>query len=143
MAVVRKLVFFTIIAALATPESGVVRADHMPTLRPDGAIVYGDWGLYRPGAMVPYVEGPYTIEAPRSSAGDYFPTNRHDPAAYRSPRWVPPTPAEPYYRSWGTQSGSTPATEYAPYEGPSVIYGEGSTHEHRRRHHHPQHHEKK
>ena len=135
MAIVRKVVFFTIIAVLATPESGVVRADHMPTLRPDGAIVYGDWGLYRPGAIVPFVEGPYIVAAPRSSTGDYFPTNRHDPAAYRSPRWVPPTPAEPYYRSWGSQSGATPATDYAPYAGPSVIYAPEVGHREHMHHH--------
>jgi hypothetical protein len=135
LAVVRKLVFFTIIAALATPESGVVRADHMPTLRPDGAIVYGDWGLYRPGAMVPFVEGPYIINAPRSSTGYYFPTNRHDPAAYRSPRWVPPTPTEHWHRSWGVESSSSPATVYAPYDGASVIYAPNAD-PHVHKHHH-------
>ncbi len=134
MAVVRKLIFFTIVIALATPESGAVRADHMPTLRPDGAIIYGDWGLHRPGAMVPFVEGPYVIDAPRHSTGYYFPTNRHDPGAYRSPRWVPPTPAEPWYRSWGTQSGSAPATEYAPFEPPTVIYAP-NTAQHGHNHH--------
>lgn len=135
MAIVRKLVFFTIVVALATPELESAKADHMPLLRPDGAIVYGDWGLYRPGAMVPIVEGPYIIAAPRYGAGDYFPSNRHDPDAYRSPPRVRPVPAEPWYRSWGSESGSGPATIYAPFDPPSVIYAPNSN-PHGHKHHH-------
>ena len=55
------------------------RADHAPNHWPDGAIIYGDWGLYRPGHMTPIYEGPLVIAAPRNGAGYYFPTNRNDP----------------------------------------------------------------
>ena len=101
------------------------RADHVPVQQPDGAIVYGDWGLYRPGHVTPWVEGPYVINAPRYGPGYYFPTNRNDPSAYRSRarEFGPSMPAEPYFRSWGTQSEPSPnATVYAPFDPPSVIY---------------------
>jgi hypothetical protein len=116
---VRKLLFFTTIAMLATSNFEGAKADNMPLIYPDGTVVYGDWGLYRPGAIVPFVEGPYAITAPRYGAG-YYPTNRYDPGAYRSPTPRRPIPPEPWFRTWGAQSDSTPAT--APYEGPSVIY---------------------
>jgi len=75
------------------------RADHTPNHWPDGAIIYGDWGLYRPGHMTPIYEGPLVIAAPRNGAGYYFPTNRNDPSAYRSRAVVPHVaePAEPKY----------------------------------------------
>jgi hypothetical protein len=112
------LLFFAL--AVAT-----LRADHLPVQQPDGAIVYGDWGLYRPGHVTPWVEGPYVIDAPRYGPGYYFPTNRNDPNAYRSRarEFGPSLPAEPYFRTWGTQSEPSPnPTVYAPFDPPSVIY---------------------
>ena len=106
------------------------RADHLPTHHPDGTIVYGDWGLYRPGHMGLVYEGPMVIGAPRYGPSYFYPTNRDDPNAYRSraKEFGPSMPAEPYFRSWGTQSdSSTPnATEYAPFDPPEVIYTPGS-----------------
>ena len=93
----------------------------MPLIYPDGTVVYGDWGLYRPGVMTPIVEGPYTVVVPHYGTG-YYPTNRYDPGAYRSPPARQPLPAEPWFHSWGAQSDSTPATIETPYQGPSVIY---------------------
>ncbi|MCC6946471.1 MAG: hypothetical protein IT539_01765 [Bradyrhizobiaceae bacterium] len=103
------------------------RADHAPQLLPDGSIVHGDWGLYRPGHMAPWVEGPVVISAPRGGLGQYFPTNRDDPGAYRRRPPVDrvPIPPEPYYRSWGVQSQNldpNSATVYAPFDPPAVIY---------------------
>jgi hypothetical protein len=115
--------FFAAPLAVAAPH--IAAADHAPLVYPNGVIVYGDWGLYRPGAIVPFAEGPYPYAyAAPSFGGSYFPTNLHDPAAYRSPirREPIPLPAEPYYRQWGVQSDPAPATLPTPYEGPAVIY---------------------
>ncbi len=119
---IRKLIATALVAAFVTFGPGRIKADHMPLVYPDGTVVYGDWGLYRPGAIVPFAEGPYVIAVPRYGTGYYFPTNRYDPAAYRSPPPPQVTPAEPWFHSWGAQSGPAPATIYTPYEGPSVIY---------------------
>jgi hypothetical protein len=105
--------------------SADARADHMPVQGPDGSIIYGDWGLYRPGHMAPVYEGPVVIGAPRFGTGYFFPTNRNDPNAYRSRagEFGPSMPAEPYFRTWGAQSDpSVPSTEHAPFDPPEVIY---------------------
>lgn len=123
---IRKPVAAVLVAAPLIFGSVQLQADHMPLIYPDGVIVYGDWGLYRPGAIVPFAEGPYPYiyAAPRDHTGSYFPTNLHDPAAYRTPirRDPVPIPAEPWYRQWGVQSDPAPATIPTPYEGPAVIY---------------------
>jgi hypothetical protein len=148
--VFRKPVFFTVAALLATANWQDARADNEPLLRPDGAVVFRDWGLYRPGVPT-MVEGPYIYYGRRLGGNNYyyFPSNRHDPEAYRSPPPAgKPIPAEPYYRSWGTQSNvSTPATVPAatdiPAEGPSVIYAPDHNghrrHEQNHRSHHQNH----
>jgi hypothetical protein len=102
------------------------RADHRHYYTPEGAVVYGDWGLYRPGHVVPWVEGPLVIGSYRLGTGAFFPTNRDDPGAYRRrpPEKGGIIPPEPYFRSWGAQSQLTDprATIYAPFEPPAVIY---------------------
>jgi hypothetical protein len=103
------------------------RADHAPRYYPDGVVIYGDWGLYRPAHVVPWAYGPQVVGAGRFAMGNYFPSNRQDPGAYRR---RPPvdrvtSPADPYFRSWGAQSepyDATKATVYAPFEPPAVIY---------------------
>ena len=117
----RSLIVTVFVAAAVSFGPQHAKTDHMPLIYPDGAVVYGDWGLYRPGAIVPFVEGPYAVAVPRYGIG-YFPTNRYDPAAYRSPPARRPIPAEPWFQSWGAQSDSAPATIATPFEGPSVIY---------------------
>jgi len=110
-------------AAFVLHSSREATADNMPLIYSDGTIVYGDWGLYRPGAIVPFAENSFVVPVPRSSAGSYFPTNRYDPGAYRSPTPKgPPVPAEPWYSSWGVHSDPAPATIENPNYGPSVIY---------------------
>lgn len=119
---------FCIAVLLLAVNAG--RADHAPRLTADGVIIHGDWGLYRPGHVVPYAEGvygPYVITNSRYGFGQYFPSNRDDPGAYRR---RPPVdrqiiPAEPYFRSWGAQSqplNPNSATVYAPFDPPAVIY---------------------
>jgi hypothetical protein len=103
------------------------RADHAPRYNPDGVVVYGDWGLYRPGHVSPWTQGPSVIGASRFGVGEYFPSNRSDAGAYRRrpPVDRQPIPAEPYYRSWGAQSqnlDTNSATVYTPFEPPAVIY---------------------
>jgi hypothetical protein len=76
---------------------------------------------------VPWIEGPVVVATPRYGFGAYFPTNRHDPGAYRRrpPVDKAPIPAEPYYRSWGARSEACHpdcTTIYAPFEPPAVIY---------------------
>lgn len=110
--------------ALAAPA---LQADHAPYHRPDGAVVYGDWGLHRPGHMPVIVEGPYVLGAPRFGTGTYYPSNRGDPGAYRPrPRERGPTvPVEPYFhRFWGAESRQEGqnVTDYPPFAPPDVIY---------------------
>jgi hypothetical protein len=61
---VRKLLFFTMIAALTASNFGGAKADNMPLVYPDGTIVYCDWGLYRLGAIVPFAEGSLCVYGP-------------------------------------------------------------------------------
>jgi hypothetical protein len=119
---VRKLIATAFVAAFVTFGARDAKADNMPLIYPDGVVVYGDWGLYRPGAIVPFAEGPYVVASPRYATGAYFPTNRYDPGAYRSPPRKRPIPPEPWLNFWGARSDSAPATIEAPYQGPSVIY---------------------
>ena len=119
---VRKLIATAFVAAFVTYGTRDAKADNMPLIYPDGAVGYGDWGLYRPGAIVPFAEGPYVVASPRYATGAYFPTNRYDPGAYRSPPRKRPIPPEPWLNFWGARSDSAPATIEAPYQGPSVIY---------------------
>ena len=119
---VRKLIATGFVAAFVTLGARDAKADNMPLIYPDGTIVYGDWGLYRPGAMVPFAEGPYVAASPRYATGAYFPTNRYDPGAYRSPPPKRPVAAEPWLNFWGVESNPAPATIETPNQGPSVIY---------------------
>lgn len=126
----RKAVFFTVAALLATASWQTARADSEPLYWPDGSVSFRDWGLNRPGVPT-LIEGPYIYYyyGHRFGSGysyTYFPSNRRDPDAYRSPPPAgKPIPAERYYRSWGTQSDmsapvTTPGVVAVP-EGPSVI----------------------
>jgi hypothetical protein len=124
-------VAFALVTVVLALNAG--RADHLPYMRPDGAVVSGDWGLHRPGWVVPWIIGPAVIGSPPlGTAGYFFPTNRDDPGAYRrrSPEKSGPPP-EPYFRWWGAESQPphpSTATEYAPFEPPAVIYAPRDAH---------------
>jgi hypothetical protein len=123
-------VAFALVLGVSAALSVEGAADHRPYVTPDGTVVTGDWGLYRPGAVVPHVYGPAVYGAPygglhSGGMGHYFPTNRNDPSAYRKPPKEGPTaPTQPYYRSWGAQSQNldpNSATSYPPFAAPDVI----------------------
>jgi hypothetical protein len=126
-AIVSAAVLFAVGLLILSLAVSSGRADHAPQYRVDGAVIYGDWGLYRPGHVAPWVHGPQVVGAGRYGMGHYFPSNRDDPGAYRRrpPVDRAPIPAEPYYRSWGAQSApydASKATDYAPFDPPAVIY---------------------
>ncbi len=127
MSVLRRRSVLAVVLALGAAVSLSIEgsADHRPYVDPDGAVVQGDWGLYRPGAAVPWTDGPVYFSAPHAGMGHYFPTNRNDPRAYRKPPSEGPTvPTQPYYRSWGAQSQNldpNSATSYPPFAAPDVI----------------------
>jgi len=113
------------------------RADHQPAIvvpgRPDvpiivdgvdvrGAIVSGDWGLYRAGHGYRVIEGGCCPEP--AVRRTYFPMTGREPAYGRKevepkPR---PRPSTHYEKSWGVHSQPGPVTDYPPpYELPPVI----------------------
>ena len=126
-----------IVLLLAAAEAA--RADHEPAYvvpgRPDipvmingydasWGVVEGDWGLFRPGAVMPVViPSPYA--APLPPARRYFPSLGGVPYVGRYEVEPPvnrvlPPPAESYHRSWSSQSDNQqPVTEYPPM--PPVI----------------------
>jgi hypothetical protein len=89
----------------------------------DGAIVYGDWGLARPGHGQIIIEGPVGFTENWDSRG-YFPATGRRPRVGRL-EMVPPPHARPnttFYRDWSTGSDrSRPVTEYPPFDPPPVI----------------------
>jgi hypothetical protein len=104
------------------------------------AVIEGEFGLSRPNMVnptviyrpfvLPLVYGP-DIE-PESSPRErhYFPSTGRRPGYGRleiippADRPLPP-PAPTFYRSWSSQSGSGPVTDYAPYPYPmpEVVVG--------------------
>jgi hypothetical protein len=88
------------------------------------AVIEGDWGLARPGYIVPTViyppyRGTY-IGAPR--AANYFPQTGQKPRVGRLERDVPrPQKAQSYNRGWGVASDPTPVTIPAPYPTPPIV----------------------
>ena len=91
-----------------------------------GAVVYGDWGLFRPGGAV-VVEGgisPPGSTAPIQDPPHYFPATGRTPAYGRKeidPGPKHPGPAPAYHRSWVTESQPGPITEYPPFAPPEVV----------------------
>ncbi|MCZ7657409.1 MAG: hypothetical protein M5U07_05905 [Xanthobacteraceae bacterium] len=87
-----------------------------------GAVVYGDWGLYRPGHGRVIIEGPVFYTAP-SAHGAYYPYTGMKPRSGRlevdTPR--PPRGGPSFRRQWGIESDpQSPVTVYPPYEPPHV-----------------------
>jgi hypothetical protein len=90
------------------------------------AVVEGEFGLSRPGAVAPTViTRPYLLTAPYPVPG-YFPSTGRRPGYGRYEIVPPPDrplppPAPTYFRNWSSESSAVPATKYAPYATPNVI----------------------
>jgi hypothetical protein len=91
----------------------------------DGAVVYGDWGLARPGHREILIEGPVAYVTPWDSRGYY-------PATGRRPRYgrqeiEPPAKRRPranasFHRDWSIESEfRRPVTEYPPFDPPPIV----------------------
>jgi hypothetical protein len=122
------------------------RADHLPAViipgRPDVpviiynrdasyAVIEGEWGLTRPGAVYPEIYGAH----PRPHYGHnrgFFPMTGRTPVRGRQEVIPPanrplPPQAQPFFREWGTQSPAEfgSADVAAGPNDPSVIVGPG------------------
>lgn len=89
-----------------------------------GAVIYGDWGLARPGHGELIVQGPVAYAAPDRTRG-YFPSAGYAPR-YGRDEVEPPRrrgrPDTSYSRTWSTEPDtSRPVTEYPPFNPPAVI----------------------
>jgi hypothetical protein len=89
----------------------------------DGAVVYGDWGLARPGHGEILIEGPVAYTENFDQRG-YFPATGHRPRIGRLE--VQPAPRRrantSYHREWSAGSDfRQPVTQYPPYDPPAVI----------------------
>jgi hypothetical protein len=139
----RKLAFVVGLALGALATVRLAMADNEPVLvipgRPgvpvmingvdaSGAVVEGEWGLNRPGVVVPTVIlphwGPYWVPDDVNVA-PYFPRTGHKPRYGRleiiPPHRHKPRRAEPYFRQWHSESDPSPATAPAPFAPPPVI----------------------
>lgn len=90
----------------------------------DGAIIWGDWGLARPGHGELVIEGPVALAEPWDSRG-YYPLTGRAPRLGRyeidPPRRHHPHPTS-YRRDWSAGSEfRAPVTEYPPFDPPPVI----------------------
>jgi hypothetical protein len=89
----------------------------------DGAVVYGDWGLARPGHGELVIEGPWGFAAPFDQRG-YYPATGYAPRYGRyeiESKRRGPRPTS-FYRDWSIESDPRlRATEYPPFDPPSVI----------------------
>jgi hypothetical protein len=91
-------------------------------------VVFGDWGLYRPGHVTPYVAAPPYPQLAHPRWG-YYPATGRRPRygrheINRPGRQAPP--AETYYRTWSTPPDRRPTIAYPPYDPPPVITAPGS-----------------
>ena len=90
----------------------------------DGAVVYGDWGLARPGHGQIVIEGPVGFSENNDSRG-YFPATGRRPRVGRLEVVPPPRqrPSTDYRREWSVKSYKRvrPVTEYPPFDPPPVI----------------------
>lgn len=90
----------------------------------NGAVIYGDWGLARPGHGELIIEGPVAAIDHDDSRG-YYPKTGRRPRVGRV-EVVPPPRARPstdYRREWSVQSYKRvrPVTDYPPFDPPPVI----------------------
>jgi len=89
----------------------------------DGAVVYGDWGLARPGHGQIIIEGAVGFVESFDSRG-YYPATGRKPRVGRLEIEPPPRqrPSTNFHREWSAGSDTTqPVTEYPPFNPPPVI----------------------
>lgn len=137
-----RLASYATLAALGGCLLGIApaRADHHPVVvvpggdapviiegrDASGAVVEGDWGLYRPGQVSPTVFYPYFPGPDRWHTRSYYPLTGKRPRSGRyevipsANRRLPP-PAESYYRSWSTASDPLAAQTEYPVTPPVIL----------------------
>ena len=90
----------------------------------DGAVVYSDWGLARPGHGELVIEGPLAFAAPWDERGYYPATGRMPRLGRREiepSRSLRPRPTS-FRRNWSIGSEfRVPVTEHPPFDPPPVI----------------------
>jgi hypothetical protein len=91
-----------------------------------GAVIEGEWGLNRPGVVAPTVILRYWPHELYGEPGPYFPATGQRPRYGRleiipPPHRRLPTPAQPFYRDWMSQSAPGPVTIPVPYDPPPVV----------------------
>lgn len=89
----------------------------------DGAVVYGDWGLARPGHGQIIIEGPVGFVT-NDDSRSYFPSAGRQPRVGRLEIEPAPRrrPNPNYHRDWSIESEfRSPVTEYPPFNPPPVI----------------------
>jgi hypothetical protein len=90
------------------------------------AVVEGEFGLDRPGAMTPIVTyRPIVLSIPYRVPG-YHPRDGRRPGYGRfeivpPPDRVLPPPAPTYYRSWSSESAPGQVTEHPPFNPPHIV----------------------
>jgi hypothetical protein len=70
-----------------------------------GAVIEGDWGLHRPGALAPRIIGRVPLLIGRRPGAGYYPATGQRPRVGRHERQQarrPPVAVERYHRSWST-----------------------------------------
>src|SRR5262249_6354667 len=87
-----------------------------------GAVIEGEWGLNRPGVVAPTVIMRYWGHDVYATPSAYYPTTGQQPRVGRleviPPHRRLPKTAQPYFRSWESQSDPYPVTIPAPYDTP-------------------------
>jgi hypothetical protein len=114
------------------------RADHQPVIvvpgkpgvpvvidgvEASGAIVSGDWGLYRPGHGYRVIDGGGCCFGPNGHYA-YFPMTGRKPAYGRreiEAKHRHPRPTTLFEKSWSAGSAPGPVTEYPPFAPPPVV----------------------
>jgi hypothetical protein len=89
-------------------------------------IVEGDWGLARPGQVVPVIVSGPLLRPSQYHAGHYFPYQGQRPGYGRREVEPPPDqrrprPAQSYHREWGVESQPLPATIDQPDATPLIV----------------------
>src|SRR4051794_34857912 len=88
----------------------------------DGAVLWGDWGLARPGHGEFVIEGRVGLAAPWDVRG-YYPWTGRAPHLGRheiEPKHRRPQPTS-FHREWSAESEfGGPVTEYPPFDPPPV-----------------------